>query len=141
MCFPIKTGIIILGVMFMYGAFQNLVAGTMYGVLGVGYAIDRKEPAIILGVVIGLGFIYPYYFYFGRFWIRWFKQDSEETRIGILKWFRFQYFLMLVICGIGFISVFVIAFSGHVEVGAAIGSLIMMIAIGCIEILIVRYYW
>ena len=50
----------------------------------------RGDEAMI-GVVLlmSAAFFLGYSIYFGKIWVAWFKQDCEETRVNLIKYFRF----------------------------------------------------
>ena len=98
---PIKTGIYILGCIYMIVNFKWIVIAVAWSVLNIinfVWAIGDKQNRILFFVYIFPPWLFvgPYTFYFGRWWKRWFYKDSKQTRMGLTKYFKINCWINIV---------------------------------------------
>ena len=80
---------------------------------GVMILFTGRAENMIVGVVILIicPLLLYYYIYFSKIWMGWFKLDSMETRTNLIKYFKFQFFLIVAVV-VFFVVVFLLVSSG-----------------------------
>ena len=79
-CFPIKTGMKIMGALYIFDAVLLTILSVLH------FATLPGMAAVLLGVAVAVGAM-------AFQWFKWFKEDSADTRQNVIKGMRIMIFV------------------------------------------------